>query len=273
MPAMTLRNGARLNYGEAGSGLPLILVHGSPGEARAWGRVVRLLPANTRILVPDLPGYGGSDAILPGAIQRTQSMADAVGELIERCDGPVLLCGHSYGGNVALHAALSHREQIRELVLLEPVVMRALDLAGQRADRLDAQALFTTYLVRVEFGEPDAIGLVIDFWSGAGAYARIPMRQKHFLNALAATNAEDVRAAFSETITASQLTAFDRPVTIAVGGASPPTAGLISKALARFLPQANIVSIPGAAHAMLDTHPDHVASIIGQFCRSPVPVD
>ena len=167
-------------------------------------------------------------------------MADTVGELIEHCGGPVLLCGHSYGGNVPLHAALSHREQIRGFVLLEPVFMRALDLVGQLADRVDAQALFTIYLVRVEFGEPDAIGLMIDFWSGAGAYARIPMRQKHSLNELAATNAEDVRASFSETVIAPELTAFDRPLIIAVGSASPPMAGLISHALARFLPQADV---------------------------------
>jgi pimeloyl-ACP methyl ester carboxylesterase len=70
VPAMTLRK-ARLNYGEAGSGLPLILVHGSPGEGRAWGRVVKHLPPNTRALVPDLPGYGG---FLPGGAEPTRSM-------------------------------------------------------------------------------------------------------------------------------------------------------------------------------------------------------
>jgi len=108
------------------------------------------------------------------------------------------------------------------------------------AGGFDAQALFTIYLVRVEFGEPHPIGLMIDFWSGAGAYARIPMRQKHSLNELAATNAEDVRASFSETVIAPELTAFDRPLIIAVGSASPPMAGLISHALARFLPQADV---------------------------------
>jgi len=105
---------------------------------------------------------------------------------------------------------------------------------------------------------------MIDFWSGAGAYARIPMRQKHSLNELAATNAEDVRASFSETVIAPELTAFDRPLIIAVGSASPPMAGLISRALARFLLEADVGSIRAA---MLDT----LAGIIGQFCRSPVP--
>jgi pimeloyl-ACP methyl ester carboxylesterase len=112
---------------------------------------------------------------------------------------------------------------------------------------------------------------MIDFWSGAGAYAGIPIRQKYFLNAFAATNAEEIRATFSETVTALELMAFDRPVTIAVGSASPPTAALIVDALANLLPQGDVVSILGATHAMLDTHPDNVADIIGLFCPSPVP--
>jgi len=267
---LKLKSGARLHYGEAGSGLPLILVHGSPGSGRAWARVVKHLPPGMRILTPDLPDYGESDPLQRQSLHRTDAIAAAVGELIERCAGPVLLCGHSYGGNVALHAALRHREQIEGLVLVEPVFMRALELAGRRAERIDAQAFFTTYLVRVEFGEPDAIGLMIDFWSGAGAYAGLPVRQRHFLNESAAKNAEDVRAAFSETLTAQQLRAFDRPVMIAFGGASPPLAGFIAHALAGLLPQADLRPIEGATHTMLDSHPRDVAGILGKLCRSSV---
>jgi len=134
------------------------------------------------VLTPDLPGYGESDSLLPPTPQPTEAIAAAVAELIERCDAPVWLCGHSYGGNVALHAALRCRERVTGLALVEPVFMRALDLAGHPAMRLDAQAFFTTYLVRFEFGEPDAVGLMIDFWSGAGTYSRIPSKQKYFLN-------------------------------------------------------------------------------------------
>ncbi len=200
-------------------------------------------------------------------------MAAAIGELIERCDGPVWLCGHSYGGNVALHSALRHREHIKGLALIEPVFMHALDLAGERAIRLEAQAFFTTYLVRVELAEPDAIGLMIDFWSGAGAYAKIPPRQKHFLDEAAAKNADDVRASFSETVTARDLALFDRPVTIAYGSASPPVAQAIATALAGLLPQAELVPIPSATHTMLDSHSLDVARFIDRFCKSELPAN
>ncbi len=269
---LTLKNGARLSFGEAGSGPPLILVHGSPGSGRAWARVMKHLPSDMQVLTPDLPGYGRSDPLLPDTAPRTEAMAAAIVELIDRCGTPVWLAGHSYGGNVALHAALHRPKCISGLLLLEPVFMHALDLTGRRAARVDAQAFFTPYLVRVELGEPDAIALMIDFWSGAGAYARIPAKQQYFLNESAAKNADDVRASFSETITAAQLKAFDRPVVITFGGASPPLAASIADALAELLPNVHLRSIPGATHAMLDTHPHDVVAAIGHFCRGPVPV-
>jgi pimeloyl-ACP methyl ester carboxylesterase len=63
---------------------------------------------------------------------------------------------------------------------------------------------------------------------------------------------------------------FDRPVMIVFGSASPPVAGFIANALAGLLPQADLRPISGATHATLDSHPRHVAGIIGNLCRSPV---
>jgi len=269
---LTLRSGARLHFGDVGSGPPLILLHGSPGSGRAWRNVAKHLPAGMRLLTPDLPGYGESDPLPGETPQGTDAIAAAAGELIEHCDEPVWLCGHSYGGNVALHAALQCPRRVRGLALVEPVFLRALDLAGKQAEFLEAEAFFTTYLVRVGLAEPDAIGLMIDFWTGAGAYAGLPARQRYFLNEAAVKNAEDVRASFSETITAAQLKALDLPVSISIGSASPPLARMIADALVGLLPRADLHAIPDATHAMLDTHPKEVAMFLDRVCRSRVAV-
>ncbi len=269
---LTLRNGRALHYGKNGSGPPLILVHGSPGSGRAWARVIKHLPSDLRILTPDLPGYGESDPLAKGTPQRTAAVAAAIAELVEDCAEPVWLCGHSYGGNVALHAALRCRERIKGLALIEPVFTRALDLAGQSAARNDAEAFFTSYLVRAELAEPDAIGLMIDFWTGHGAYANLTTKQKYFLNEAAAKNAQDVRASFAESITTDELQSFDRPISISIGDASPPLAGLIAGALAGLMPRAEVSVIPQATHAMVDTHAADVAAFIARHCRSRVPV-
>jgi pimeloyl-ACP methyl ester carboxylesterase len=277
MPIIKLSNGARLNYGDVGSGPTMILVHGSPGEGSAWMRVIKHLPPSMRVLMPDLPGYGGSDPLPSGTTLRTEAMAQAIGELMERCTTPIWLCGHSYGGNVALHAAIRCRDLVEGLVLIEPVFMRALDLAGERDVRVDAQAFFTTYLVRAEFAEPEAIGLMIDFWCGAGSYAKLPFRVRDYLNEATARNAEDVRGSFSEAITDTQLEAFDRPVLIAYGSESPAVAGRIASALAKLLPLAEVLSIPGATHALLDSHPLEVAKLFNRLYGgrrlAPIQVD
>ena len=269
---LTLRSGQALHYGKNGSGPPLILLHGSPGSGRAWARVIKNLPSDLRILTPDLPGYGESDPLAQREPQGTAAIAAAIAELIDDCGESVWLCGHSYGGNVALHAALHRRDRIKGLALIEPVFMRALDLAGQSAAHSDAEAFFTAYLVRAELVEPDAIGLMIDFWTGQGAYASLGVKQKYFLNEAAAKNAQDVRASFAETITADELQSFDRPVSISFGDASPPLAALIAKSLAGLLPRAEVSIIPQATHAMLDTHAADVAGFIARFCQTRVPV-
>jgi pimeloyl-ACP methyl ester carboxylesterase len=262
MPHLTLRSGARLCYGEAGVGPPIIMVHGSPGDGRAWANVIKRLPSGRRILTPDLPGHGGSDPLPPDTPNRTEAMGSAIRELAAACGGPVWLCGHSYGANVALHAAVGDHDQVAGLLLFEPVFLRALELSTACETLQAAKAFFVTYLVRAEFAETDAIGLMIDFWCGAGTFARLPPRVKTALNAATARNAVDVRASFSEVLSRDLLNGFRRPAIVAHGTASPDTVRAIARALVELLPQASTALIPGASHLLLDTHPGDVAALI-----------
>jgi len=261
MPSVTLASGAKIAYGEAGHGPPLVLVHGSPAEGRAWARVARHLGAY-RVLTPDLPGYGGSERLPNGA--GTAAMAEAVAAVIDTAGAPVWLAGHSYGGNVALHAALARRAHIRGLVLFEPVFFRGLALAGDHVVLAAAQAHFGDYVRRVAGGDHGAVSRMIDFWFGEGAFPTLPAPVQAYLVKCAATNAADVQSALTESVAAEALAAFAVPALIAYGDRSPATVPAIAHALARLLPRAETAAIAGATHAMLDTHPDTVAALIGQ---------
>ena len=267
MPQATLKNGATLSWGEAGAGKPLVLVHGSPGDGRAWVRVMGHLPTTRRMLTPDLPGYGGSDALPSGIPRRTEAMAEAIVQLIDSQGEDVWLSGHSYGANVALHAALSSKQRVRGVVMFEPVFMRALELAGEREELAKTRAFFETYLARVDADDRDAIGLMVDFWFGPRSYARLPANVREFLKSAAHKNATDVHSSFAEQVLAEELSAFDKPVLIVCGGASPPVTATIARALGGMLPAAEVKTIPGATHAMLDTHAQAVAQMIDQHCR------
>jgi pimeloyl-ACP methyl ester carboxylesterase len=108
--------GVRMRYFVGGSGPPLVLVHGLAGAAANWTGLAPLLTRRHRLLVPDLPGHGGSTA-LP-AVAGLQPYADRVA-LVAEGEGmlPAPVVGHSLGGLVVLRLALSRPDSVQALVL------------------------------------------------------------------------------------------------------------------------------------------------------------
>jgi pimeloyl-ACP methyl ester carboxylesterase len=108
--------GVRMRYFVGGEGSPLVLVHGLGGAASNWTELTPLLAARHRLLVPDLPGHGGSTA-LP-AVSGLEPFADRVALVAER-EGmlPAPVVGHSLGGLVVLRLALRRPEDVQALVL------------------------------------------------------------------------------------------------------------------------------------------------------------
>jgi len=87
----------------AGEGGPVVLIHGASGCADSWRGTLGAWSGQD-VWAPDLPGRGGSAG---PARDRAEATAAWLGELAEVCGWrrPVLV-GHSYGGAVALQAAL-----------------------------------------------------------------------------------------------------------------------------------------------------------------------
>ncbi len=109
--------GTELRYFVGGSGdPPLVLVHGLAGAASNWVELAPLLARRHRLLVPDLPGHGGSEP-LPAA-PSLDVYADRLVELIER-EGvaPAVVGGHSLGGPVVLRAAARRPDAVRAVAL------------------------------------------------------------------------------------------------------------------------------------------------------------
>ena len=179
-------------------------------------------------------------------------MADALCELLQSCERPVVLCGHSYGGNVSLHAALKASKAVDALALFEPVFLHALRLTGRDDLYGEAMSFFAAYADKVLDGSPEEVSSMIAYWFGDGAFEKLPPSVQEFLVATAHKNALDVRASFAETLTAEDLSTFEKPVNVLFGGKSPPVAPAIAAALSTLLPQARLEKIDGATHGMLD---------------------
>jgi pimeloyl-ACP methyl ester carboxylesterase len=104
--------GCRLRYLVAGEGEPLLLVHGLGGAAANWLALAPLLLPGRQVVVPELPGHGGSSA-LPAA-PSLNAYADRIALVLER---PTAVVGHSLGGAITLRLAIRRPELVSALVL------------------------------------------------------------------------------------------------------------------------------------------------------------
>jgi pimeloyl-ACP methyl ester carboxylesterase len=106
---------------EFGAGAPLVLLHGGHGSWLHWIRNIEALAASHRVLVPDLPGYGDSDAL--GADAGFPGLVDAVNASIDKLLGPDAafdLAGFSFGA-VTAGCLARQRQGVRKLALLGAV--------------------------------------------------------------------------------------------------------------------------------------------------------
>jgi pimeloyl-ACP methyl ester carboxylesterase len=117
LPGLTERfqtvRGVRIRVYEGGDGPPLLLLHGFGGAAWNFTLLAPLL-AGRRLVIPDLPGHGGSEP-LPAVSM--SAFADVVAGLLP---GPLPVVGHSMGGVVALRLAERHPELVTGIVLAAP---------------------------------------------------------------------------------------------------------------------------------------------------------
>jgi pimeloyl-ACP methyl ester carboxylesterase len=111
---------ARLSTLEAGSGPPVVAVHGLGGTKGSFLPTVAALARGYRVIAPDLPGFGDSDKPLAAAYD-ARYFAAVVVDLLEALDiERAHLIGNSLGGRVALEVAMRHPDRAGRLALLAP---------------------------------------------------------------------------------------------------------------------------------------------------------
>lgn len=122
MPIYTI-NKQELYVRDAGppDGPVAVLIHGWSSSWFTWSPLLDALGTRFRCLAVDLPGYGRSpEPIEPPTIA---GYADLLAALIERVsDRPVVVLGHSMGGQIGMTLALRHPILVERLVLLNPAV-------------------------------------------------------------------------------------------------------------------------------------------------------
>lgn len=104
-----------ITYEEAGSGSPLLFVHGWPHDRTLWSGQLSGLSTHARCIAPDLRGFGGSTVAGPYSVKQYADdlvvLLDSLG--IDRA----IVCGLSMGGYVAMAMLRHHPRRVRALIL------------------------------------------------------------------------------------------------------------------------------------------------------------
>jgi haloacetate dehalogenase len=99
-------NGIRQHHLEAGSGPPVVLLHGFPETSYAWRHQIPVLARRYRVIAPDSRGYGDTEKPASGYDKRT--MANDLRELMKGLGiRKIALVGHDRGARVATRFANS----------------------------------------------------------------------------------------------------------------------------------------------------------------------
>jgi pimeloyl-ACP methyl ester carboxylesterase len=164
-------DGFSLAYERSGSGAPVLLLHGWPGDRGDYRALVPLLSPDTDVIVPDLRGFGESDKHAVDPVQGYSAIAQvrSVVALIDELElDQVTIAGYDVGSRVAQTLARTAPSRVRGLVIAPPlpgVGERVLTPAAQR--EYWYQAFHQLRLAeRLVDGNADAVRAYLEhFWT------------------------------------------------------------------------------------------------------------
>ena len=120
----------KLHYHEAGSGHPIILLHGSGPGATGWSNFsgnLGALAEHFRVIAVDMPGWGASD---PCPVERLEHVDAAIQFMDALGIEKTAVVGNSMGGITAVRLAAEHPDRISHLITMGAALNRGPRLYG-----------------------------------------------------------------------------------------------------------------------------------------------
>lgn len=253
---------------EAGAAGPgVVCLHSNASSSSQWRGLMEALAPKFHVLAPDSYGAGKSP---PWPGDRPITLRDEV-ELLEpvfaRADDPFTLVGHSYGGAIALVAAITQSRRIRALALYEPSLFAVVEQESPSPNDVDGirEVVADAVAMLAAGDQAGAARRFIDFWIGDAAFDCMPERVQ-------AATAESVRniagwkdALFGEPTPLAAFAKLDVPVLLMVGRNSPLSSRAVAQRLERTLPRVERVDLDGLGHMGPVTDPEKVNDVIWRF--------
>jgi pimeloyl-ACP methyl ester carboxylesterase len=251
----------RLAMLEAGSGIPVLFVHGFPLSHAMWRPQIEGLAAHCRVIAPDLRGFGESE-VSSGKVTLEQ-FADDLAALVD-CLGvtePVVFCGLSMGGYIAWPFWRKHRARVRAMILCDtravPDAPEAAEGRRKMADRVEAE------------GPQVAAEAMLPKFFAKGTLARQPHLEEFTRQTILANSPQGIAAAqrgMAEREDATGLLAsIDVPTLVLVGTEDVISTPDEMRNIANALPHAQFVEVPDAGHMATLENPGMVNGAMQKF--------
>ena len=261
-------NGYDMAFLERGTGVPVVLVHGTVSDYRWWaaqmepfGERSRTIAVSLRHFYPERWNGEGEDASI------RQHANDLAAFITGLQVGQVHVVGHSRGGDVALLMASAHPELLRSVVLMDPAPLEALfPHTPQAAAQAEKRRNFVSAaLERLQQGDIEGgLERFIDGVSVPGAWQKLADAQKQTMR----DNAWSIKSLLTdakEPFTCAEAGNITVPVLLVTGENSPRPYGVMMEALAPCLKQHEKITIPNAAHAMNRANPQAFNGAVLEF--------
>jgi pimeloyl-ACP methyl ester carboxylesterase len=244
---------------------PVIALHCSGGGAGQWRQLGDALDARYTLIAPE---HYGCESVGPWTGAHAFTLADEASvtiEIIDRADGKVHLVGHSYGGGVALRAAIERPDRIASLTLYEPSAFHLLKAVGPRGALALAEivALQTQVNQGVITGDYRGAAIsFVDYWGGRGAWAALRPSLQTALTRWMPKASLDFQALIDEPTPAVTYATLRFSVLIMRGEHALAPSRLIAELLQTLVPDAHLAIVAGAAHMGPLTHAARVNAAI-----------
>ncbi len=267
-------NDVDLEYDDRGDGEPVLFIHGALlADAFAPLLAQPALADRYRLVSYHRRGYAGSSPHT-GPCSIAQQAADALSLLDHLGIQRAHLVGHSYGGAIAMHAALDAPARVASLALLES--------AGVPTPSWDLFVTGVALPALARYEANDTAGAVESFLLGVcGPATRAVVDEVLPAGAFALAQA-DGSTFFGTELPAladwgfgpEQASRIRQPVLLVLGAESDeviPVWSDVHGMLQQWFPHAEHVVLPGATHALQMMNPDGMADLLAAFlARRPI---
>ena len=262
-------NGVRIAYTDTGgTGIPLVLVHGSWGSHHNWDPVLWGLAEHFRVVTYDRRGHSDSERT-SGQGHFSEDVADLAALIEQLGIAPAWVVGNSSGAVITLKLAAAHPDLIRGVLVHEPPMMGLLEDGSPEAAAWKAQEHGALAEVGRRIAAGDDAGAAEHFVDqvalGPGSWAAMPAAMRDMMTGNTPTYLDELNDQEWKSIDEARLSESHGPALITAGDQSPPIYEPVERRLMRLLPQARHKTYAGAGHNPHVTHPEEYLAEVVEF--------